>query len=170
MSAKQIIEEIDKLPKSEKEEVYSYFEEQLSLSKKKKAVEIISRLRGRGKNILHLEPQEYINAIRADDRIWFCFRWLCCFYLSDWETEERKKKGERISRRYLKTSISFLTLFMLFMFNFKIKEKYQNQSLELFWLDYNNAKNYQGGVRGGGGAGVQVEVEVVKEIAPALKS
>ena len=33
MSAKQIIEEIDKLPKSEKEEVYSYFEEQLSLSK-----------------------------------------------------------------------------------------------------------------------------------------
>ncbi|MCA4896773.1 MAG: hypothetical protein ING84_17365 [Cytophagales bacterium] len=69
MSAKQIIEEIDKLPKSEKEEVYSYFEEQLSLSKKKKAVEIISRLRGRGKNILHLEPQEYINAIRADDRI-----------------------------------------------------------------------------------------------------
>jgi len=69
MSAKQIIEEIDKLPKSEKEEVYSYFEEQLSLSKKKKAVEIISRLRGRGKNILNLEPQEYINTIRADDRI-----------------------------------------------------------------------------------------------------
>jgi hypothetical protein len=69
MSAKQIIEEIDKLPKSEKEEDYSYFEEQLSLSKKKKAVEIIARLRGRGKNILNLEPQEYINAIRADDRI-----------------------------------------------------------------------------------------------------
>jgi hypothetical protein len=69
MSAKQIIEEIDKLPKSEKEEFYSYFEEQLSLSKKKKAVEIIARLRGRGKNILNLEPQEYINAIRADDRI-----------------------------------------------------------------------------------------------------
>jgi hypothetical protein len=69
MSAKQIIEEIDKLPKSEKEEVYSYFEEQLSLSKKKKAVEIIARLRGRGRNILNIEPQEYINAIRADDRI-----------------------------------------------------------------------------------------------------
>lgn len=69
MSAKQIIEELDKLPKSEKEEVYSYLEEQLSLSKKKKAVEIIARLRGRGKNILNLEPQEYINAIRADDRI-----------------------------------------------------------------------------------------------------
>lgn len=69
MSAKQIIEEIHKLPKNEKEEVYSYFEEQLSQSRKKKAIQIISRLRGRGKNILNLEPQEYINAIRADDRI-----------------------------------------------------------------------------------------------------
>jgi hypothetical protein len=69
MSAKQIIEEIDKLPKNEKEEVYSYFEDQLSLSRKKKAIQIIARLRGRGKNILNLEPQEYINVIRADDRI-----------------------------------------------------------------------------------------------------
>jgi hypothetical protein len=69
MSAKQIIEEIDKLPKNEKEEVYSYFEGQLSLSRKKKAIQIIGRLRGRGTNVLNLEPQEYINAIRADDRI-----------------------------------------------------------------------------------------------------
>jgi hypothetical protein len=35
----------------------------------KKAKEIIGRLRGRGKNILDLEPQEYINTIRSDDRI-----------------------------------------------------------------------------------------------------
>ncbi len=69
MSARQIINEIDKLPKNEKEEVYSYFEEQMSLSKKKEAIEIIRRLRGRGKNVLNLEPQEYISAIRADDRI-----------------------------------------------------------------------------------------------------
>ncbi|MCX8492543.1 MAG: hypothetical protein ORN54_15910 [Cyclobacteriaceae bacterium] len=69
MSAKQIIDEIHKLSKNEKEEVYSYFKEQLSQSRKKKAIQIISRLRGRGKNILNLEPQEYINAIRADDRI-----------------------------------------------------------------------------------------------------
>jgi chaperonin cofactor prefoldin len=69
MGAKEIINEIEKLPSSEKDEVYSYVGEKLNSEKKKYALSILEKLRGRGKNILNLEPQEYISTLRTDDRI-----------------------------------------------------------------------------------------------------
>jgi|GEM_PF-1793512 chaperonin cofactor prefoldin len=69
MSAKEIIREIEKLPIDDKAEVFLYVGEQLNSEKKKYALEILEKLKGRGKNILDLEPQEYISVSREDDRI-----------------------------------------------------------------------------------------------------
>lgn len=69
MSSKEIISEIDKLPTNEKAEVFSYVGQQLNLEKRKYALAILEKLKGRGKNILGLEPQEYIRSSREDGRI-----------------------------------------------------------------------------------------------------
>jgi hypothetical protein len=69
MDAKGIINEIEKLSVKEKAEVFSYIEEKISLEKKKYALSVLEKLKGRGKNILNLEGQEYINTLRTDGRI-----------------------------------------------------------------------------------------------------
>jgi hypothetical protein len=69
MSAKQIIEQIDSLSPEDKVKVYSYIEKKLNSERKKNAFLILEKLRGRGKNFLNLEPQDYIRASRTDDRI-----------------------------------------------------------------------------------------------------
>jgi hypothetical protein len=69
MSTKQIIEEIDNLSPEDKVKVYSYIGEKLNSEKKKKAFLVLEKLRGRGKNILNLEAQDYIRTIRTDDRV-----------------------------------------------------------------------------------------------------
>jgi hypothetical protein len=69
MSAKQIIEQIDSLSPEDKVKVYSYIEKKLSSERKKNAFLVLEKLRGRGKNFLNLEPQDYIRASRTDDRI-----------------------------------------------------------------------------------------------------
>ena len=69
MGAREIIDAIERLPNNEKAEVYSYVGEKLNFEKKKQALSILEKLRGRGKNVLNLEPQEYISSLRTDDRI-----------------------------------------------------------------------------------------------------
>jgi hypothetical protein len=69
MSTQQIIEQIDNLSSEDKVKIYSYIGEKLNSEKRKNAFLILEKLRGRGKNILDLEPQDYIRTIRTDDRI-----------------------------------------------------------------------------------------------------
>ncbi|MFM7852444.1 MAG: hypothetical protein ACKO96_11155 [Flammeovirgaceae bacterium] len=67
MSVKQILEEIESLPTSEKEQVYSYILEKAD--RKKYAQKILGRIKGSGKGIWNMDAQEYVNQLRADDRI-----------------------------------------------------------------------------------------------------
>ena len=81
MGAKEIIREIEKLPTEERAEVFSYVGEQLNSVKKNYALTILEKLKGRGKNILNLEPQEYIRASREDDRINHTAKMTLQYYL-----------------------------------------------------------------------------------------
>ncbi|MBI1766761.1 MAG: hypothetical protein HY015_07120 [Bacteroidetes bacterium] len=65
MSTKQIIAEIDNLSREEKQELLRYLSAKL---KKAEALEILSKIRGRGKNIFGIDAQEYVNKLREDDR------------------------------------------------------------------------------------------------------
>ncbi len=65
MSVKQIIKEIDSLPPDGKKEVLDYLNFKL---RKEQAHRILSQIRGRGKNVLGLDAQEYVNQLRDDDR------------------------------------------------------------------------------------------------------
>jgi len=67
MSTKQIIEEIEKLPPADKEEVYSYFSSKLQ--RKKYALSVLNKIKGSGKNVWGMDAQEYVNQLRSDDRI-----------------------------------------------------------------------------------------------------
>jgi hypothetical protein len=65
MSTKQIIEEIDNLSPEGKKDIHTYLSVKL---RKEEALSILSKIRGRGKNILGLDAQEYVNQLRGDDR------------------------------------------------------------------------------------------------------
>lgn len=65
MSVKQIIKEIDSLPPDGKKELLDYLNFKL---RKEQAHQILSQIRGRGKNVLGLDAQEYVNQLRDDDR------------------------------------------------------------------------------------------------------
>jgi hypothetical protein len=65
MNAKQIIEEIDNLSSEGKKDILNYLAVKL---RKEEALSILSKIRGRGKNILGLDTQEYVNQLREDDR------------------------------------------------------------------------------------------------------
>jgi hypothetical protein len=67
MSVKQILEEIEGLSTNEKEQVYSYILEKAD--RKKYAQKILSKIKGSGKGIWNMDAQEYVNQLRADDRI-----------------------------------------------------------------------------------------------------
>ena len=65
MSTKQIIKEIESLSAEEKQELVRYFSAQ---QRKVEALEILSKIRGRGRNIFGIDAQEYVNKLREDDR------------------------------------------------------------------------------------------------------
>jgi hypothetical protein len=67
MDKKQIIKEIESLPEKDRLEIYKYLGTNLKQTEHLKSV--LEKLKGRGKNILGLEPQDYINKLRSDDRI-----------------------------------------------------------------------------------------------------
>ncbi|MFM7488508.1 MAG: hypothetical protein ACKO13_16475 [Cytophagales bacterium] len=67
MSVKQILEEIEGLPTNEKEQAYLYTLEKAD--RKKYAQKILGRIKGSGKGVWNMDAQEYVNQLRADDRI-----------------------------------------------------------------------------------------------------
>lgn len=67
MNVQEILKEIDALPMESRMEVYKQLRSKLQRIEHLKAV--LDNFVGRGKNVLGLEPQEYINHLRNDDRI-----------------------------------------------------------------------------------------------------
>jgi hypothetical protein len=65
MSAKEIKEQIDSLSPERKKDILNHLGMKL---RKEEAFTILSKIRGRGKNILGLDAQEYVNKLREDDR------------------------------------------------------------------------------------------------------
>jgi hypothetical protein len=66
MSAKQIIEQIDRLSEIEQNEIYSYLSERIR--RKEYALKALERIRGIGKGLWEKDAQEYINDLRSNDR------------------------------------------------------------------------------------------------------
>ncbi len=66
MSAKQIIEQIDRLSETEQSEVYNYLSERIR--RKEHALKVLERMRGTGKGLWGKDAQEYINELRSNDR------------------------------------------------------------------------------------------------------
>ena len=67
MDLRQIIKEIEALPEKDRLEDYKCLGANLKQTEHLKSV--LDKLKGRGKNILGLNPQDYINKLRTDDRI-----------------------------------------------------------------------------------------------------
>ena len=67
MRVKQIIEEIEKLPSSEKAEIFTYLNSKIK--KKEYVLSLLEEIKGSGKGIWNMDAQEYVNQLRQDDRI-----------------------------------------------------------------------------------------------------
>ncbi len=67
MDVQQILKEINDLSLKDRMKIYNYLGIKLKQVEHLKSV--LDKLKGRGKNILGIEPQEYINKIREDDRV-----------------------------------------------------------------------------------------------------
>jgi hypothetical protein len=64
---KDILKEIERLRWEDKFQVYTYLGSRLK--RKEFLMESLEKIRGRGKNIHGIEPQEYINKLREDDNL-----------------------------------------------------------------------------------------------------
>lgn len=67
MNVPQIIKEINGLSMDKQLELYALLEKKIK--RREHLLNILDKIRGRGKNIWNMDAQEYINKLRSDDRV-----------------------------------------------------------------------------------------------------
>lgn len=67
MEVKKIIEEIEKLPADEKEELFSYVGGKIR--KREYLISILNKIKGSGKGVWNMDAQDYVNQLRSDEQI-----------------------------------------------------------------------------------------------------